>query len=329
MAANRDLVTRAYESIGRTDIGSSPAQIDQSGFDYWMNELDSGAISPNDFNRVFGSAVDQYMLEKQNDPVEDYVADYLVRSAYDDIGRSGIGADVGQIDQSGYDYWTNELKSGVTAPSDLGRVFSSSVNEYIEQKPNDPYTGYVVKQLQSRTPATSGGSSGGGNYLGGGSSNYGNYLGGGSVSFATPGTPGMYRQTTGVGAAGDEMLGAGNASYQSPLIQALRNSSASPFSNNQGVTQYDYESGTPGTGKAAGKMIQNSANNPQDLSPDVASADDVANWNNYSTYRTNSLNAKTPITSFEEWLAGGKVSGIPEPVAFPVYNFGSNDGGGA
>lgn len=323
MAANRDLVTRAYESIGRTDIGSSPAQIDQEGFDYWINQLDSNVIAPQDFNNIFGSAVDQYMLEKQGDPIEDYVADYLVRSAYDDIGRSGIGADVGQIDQSGYDYWTNELKSGATAPSDLGRVFSSSVNEYIEQKPNDPYTGYVVKQLQSRTPATGGGPTGGG------SGGYGNYLGGGSVSFATPGTPGMYRQTTGVGAAGDEMLDAGNASYQSPLIQALRNSSASPFSNNQGVTQYDYESGTPGAGKAAGKTAQNFSNNPQDLLPDVASADDVANWNNYSTYRTNSLNAKTPITSFEEWLAGGKVSGIPEPVAPQAWSYGANDGGGA
>jgi hypothetical protein len=313
MAANRDLVTRAYESIGRTDIGSSPSQIDQDGFDYWVNQLDSNLIAPQDFNRVFGSAVDEYMLEKQNDPVEDYVADYLVRSAYGDIGRSGIGADVGQIDKSGYDYWIDELKSGDTAPSDLGRVFSSSVNEYIEQKPNDPYTGYVVKQLQSRTPATG---------------DYGNYLGGKSAVFATPGTPGTYRQTRQPGLE-SPMMGAGDANYQSPLIQALRNSSSNPFSSNEGVTKYDYRPGTPGAARATNSSTGNAANNPQDFVLDAASANDVADWNNYNTYRTNSLQAKTPYTSFQEWLAGGKVSGVPDVVIPETWMYGANDGGGA
>lgn len=305
MSANRDLVTRAYESIGRTGIGSSPAQIDQGGFDYWMNELDSGAISPNDFNRVFGSAVDQYMVQNQNDPVEDYVADYLVRSAYEDIGRSDIGQDVDQIDQPGYNYWTNELKTGVTSPTDFGRVFSGSVNEYVKQNPDDRYTKYVTDALRSKTSATG--------------NSFGDYLGAGSVSFAAPGTPGTYRQTTGIGKAGSEMLDAGNASYESPLIQALRNSSATPFSNNQGFTQYDYVPGTPGIGNTANQNSQNVANSPQILAADAASAEDVANWNAYSTYRTNALNAKTPILSMAEWLAQGKKDDKADNVLLPGF----------
>ena len=65
------------------------------------------------------------------------------------------------------------------------------------------------------------------------------------------------------------------------------------------------------TPDATGDQTLNSGGSlkPIDLKQDAASADDVASWNDYSTYRTNSLQAKTPYTSFEEWLAGGKVSG--------------------
>lgn len=126
------------------------------------------------------------------------------------------------------------------------------------------------------------------------------------------------------GAAGDERLGAGSADYQSDLIQSLREADNSLKSNNTGVTKFGFMgAGAPaptgGTPLNAGGALR-----PGVISQDVASADDVSDWNAYNTYRTNSLQAKTPYTSFEQWLAGGKVSGIPEPViSSPVY-----DGGG-
>lgn len=130
------------------------------------------------------------------------------------------------------------------------------------------------------------------------------------------------------GAADSTRMGAGGANYQSDLIKTLRQSDNDLMSENSGVTKFNFLGGSPVASAGPATPRASSAFNPQVLSQDVASADDVANWNNYSTYRTNSLNAKTPITSFEEWLAGGKSSGLPEPVAPPVYNFGSNDGGG-
>jgi hypothetical protein len=111
------------------------------------------------------------------------------------------------------------------------------------------------------------------------------------------------------GAAGNQRLGAGYADYQSDLIESLREANNSLKSNNTGVTKYNFMGAS--TPDATGDQTLNSGGSlkPIDLKQDAASADDVASWNDYSTYRTNSLQAKTPYTSFEEWLAGGKVSG--------------------
>lgn len=135
-----------------------------------------------------------------------------------------------------------------------------------------------------------------------------------------------YLPTT-VGGNSSQRIGAGSANYQSDLIRSLRQADNGLMSENPGFTKYGYT--PPSTSGGDGVSLNaGGAFNPDVLNQDVASADDVANWNNYSTYRTNALNAKTPITSFEEWLAGGKVSGIPEVVAPPVYNFGSNGDAG-
>jgi hypothetical protein len=110
------------------------------------------------------------------------------------------------------------------------------------------------------------------------------------------------------------------------MIQSLRDADNSLKSNNTGVTKYNFMGAS--TPAAPGERPLNAGGSlkPGVIAQDVASADDVADWNNYGTYRTNSLQAKTPYTSFEEWLAGGKVSGIPDPViSLPVYESG---GGG-
>ena len=70
------MILDAYGSIGRTGFGTNPNQIDQAGYDYFLNELNSGRVSPSDFNRVFNSAVSQYVQTRPTDPVTQAVTQY-------------------------------------------------------------------------------------------------------------------------------------------------------------------------------------------------------------------------------------------------------------
>lgn len=56
-----DLITQAYGSIGRTGFGTGTANIDQPGYDYWMSELTSGRLTPDNFRSTFDRAVDQFI----------------------------------------------------------------------------------------------------------------------------------------------------------------------------------------------------------------------------------------------------------------------------
>ena len=124
------------------------------------------------------------------------------------------------------------------------------------------------------------------------------------------------------GASDDTKLGAGNADYNSELIKSLRETNQPDKYSNEGFTRYGY--GSPGSPNFNYNPTSSSpgAFNPSVLTQDAASADDVENWSNYNTYRTNALTAKTPIDSFSKWLSSGKLSGLPvtESVA-------SNDSG--
>lgn len=126
------------------------------------------------------------------------------------------------------------------------------------------------------------------------------------------------------GAAGDAMLGAGNADYHSELLKSLRQSSINPISNNQGV-QFMQNRGSSGSNWTPPTTEGNSAFNPQVLNPRAATPQEVADWNAYSTYRTNALNSRTPIVSFTEWLASGKSDGITTD---PDPGWGGYSGGG-
>lgn len=121
-----------------------------------------------------------------------------------------------------------------------------------------------------------------------------------------------------VGAADGSLMGAGNANYNSSLIRSLRQSSLTPFSTNTGVLMAPNQGAS--TSSMAPSMDQmGGAFNPQVLNPRAASDQEVSDWNAYSTYRTNALNAKTPILSMSEWLAGGKSDGKPAPVVDQMY----------
>lgn len=119
------------------------------------------------------------------------------------------------------------------------------------------------------------------------------------------------------GAAGNDMLGAGNADYHSELLKSLRQSSITPFSNNAGVQFMQNRGGSSANSTPTGN--QTLAFNPQVLSPRTATPQEVADWNAYSAYRTNALNSKTPMLSMAEWLAGGKSDG-KAPTAPPATN---------
>ncbi len=70
------IITDAYRGIGRTGIGTNPNQIDQAGYNYWMNELTTGRVTPEDFNRVFGSSVSEYLQTNPTNAVSQVVGQY-------------------------------------------------------------------------------------------------------------------------------------------------------------------------------------------------------------------------------------------------------------
>lgn len=118
------------------------------------------------------------------------------------------------------------------------------------------------------------------------------------------------------GAADGSLMGAGNADYNSSLIKSLRQNSLTPFSTNTGVMMAPNQGASANT--PAFSMDQmGGAFSPQVLNPRAASDQEVADWNAYSAYRTNSLQSKTPILSMAEWLAGGKSDG-KAPIAPPA-----------
>lgn len=119
------------------------------------------------------------------------------------------------------------------------------------------------------------------------------------------------------GAAGDERMGSGNADYQSEMIKSLRDADAQLKSTNTGVTKYGYVGN--GQGKAITPPTGDAAFNPGVIEQDAASPEYVDDWNAYGTYKINSLNAKSPYLTFDEWLAGGKSDG--KPVEQPVTQY--------
>jgi hypothetical protein len=75
-ALYRDLVTQAYGGIGRTGFGTGPKNIDQSGYDFWLNALQTGALTPETFGSSFNRAVGQYVTENPTNAITQNVQAY-------------------------------------------------------------------------------------------------------------------------------------------------------------------------------------------------------------------------------------------------------------
>lgn len=113
-------VLDAYATIGRTG-----SEIDEAGFDYWVNQLESGALTQDDLYNAFSTAVEQDMardptyaasinefntsLEGQNFDTSDITAAY--RELF---GRNP--------EQEGYQYWASVAQSDPTFNSDALRA---------------------------------------------------------------------------------------------------------------------------------------------------------------------------------------------------------------
>lgn len=141
----------------------------------------------------------------------------------------------------------------------------------------NPNFGMAKNQLKARTPAVGGGMPASRGYN-------------------------MSRQT--VGAAGNDMLGVGNADYQSELIKGLRGSSNERRSSNPGVSMISMVptggsggAGMPGGGSSGGVF------NPGISQPDLASPQDVENYAKYSAYKVGQVGSSQPYLSYNEWLA--------------------------
>lgn len=236
----------------------------------------------------------------------DYVRSAPEASSINDVWMQELGVAPADID---YGLSLAHLKAGGTLES--GREFfdtseqGQAYNKYLLQFPN---SGVSQSNLGALNAVKQ---------LGEVSSKFGD----GGMSSAPVG----FTKTVDAPRA-SPMLGAGSADYNSEMIRSLRESGNQPMSSNMGLTRY--QSATAPGGNQNFNLNSGGAFNPGVINQDVASAGDVSDWNNYNTYRTNSLQAKTPYTSFEEWLSGGKVSGIPEPVV-PVFPGTLSNGDGA
>lgn len=126
------LVTNAYSTLGRTGIGTDPNQIDQAGYDYWLNQLKTGAVTPDTFTGAFNNAAENTYINQ----------------AYQDLfGRTA--------DTSGVDYWANSLNTtdknaiynaiaaGATGADILGAdkyktgtISADTISKYLQSEPD-------------------------------------------------------------------------------------------------------------------------------------------------------------------------------------------------
>ena len=205
-AAN--LVNSAYGNIGKSGIGTGTNQIDQQGYDFWTNALQTGAMTPQSFQQTFQDAaiknspalanryqdqalaqtsgarpstydyskpildkdgkatgayqsaqqfyqpvyqsqysnyattpsamnnVSQYGTTRAANPYappvvspQQQAAASLVNKAYGNIGRAGIGGGANQIDQEGYDFFTNAIQSGAMTPQSFIQTFQNEATK--------------------------------------------------------------------------------------------------------------------------------------------------------------------------------------------------------
>jgi len=83
-----NLVDQAYESVGRTGIGTGLNQVDQPGRDFWMDQLQSGNVTPDTLLPTFTGIANQ---QAATNPA--YATQILEQSLPFDVSNRGSIAD--------------------------------------------------------------------------------------------------------------------------------------------------------------------------------------------------------------------------------------------
>lgn len=135
------IVTDAYAAIGRTGFGTEASNIDQAGFDNFVNALKTGAISAKDFGSTFTGAVAEYLAANPTDKYSTYVTDYLqdnkaseiagVQNLYQDV----LGRDA---DPSGLGTWYKKFGSEIS-PEERAE-FERAADPELKSRVTDLYT---------------------------------------------------------------------------------------------------------------------------------------------------------------------------------------------
>ena len=106
------MVTNAYNSIGRSGFGDTGNTIDRAGYDWWTNQLKSGAISPNDFNARFRAGI-----PNQNVTTNPQYTNDLTQIYQAELGRTP--------DAGGLQFYQNLANQG-TSLADIAKQISAS-----------------------------------------------------------------------------------------------------------------------------------------------------------------------------------------------------------
>jgi hypothetical protein len=138
------MVRDAYGSIGRTGIGTEASNIDQAGFDNWVNALQSGSINPADLNNTFRSSVADYLAANPEDKYSTYVTDFLSQnkpaavSGIVDLYREVLGRDP---DAGGLGNWYKQFGEEIS-PEERA-AFKTSAQKELDTRVQGLYTDFL------------------------------------------------------------------------------------------------------------------------------------------------------------------------------------------
>lgn len=143
--ATRQEVLQAYANNPLAELNPS-----EEAISYWMGAgLDNFDQIVRDVRQANPDLARQIDAQRgllgmgQQQGISTQAADELVRNAYANIGRSGTGGEVFQIDPQGLNYWKGELTSGRLSADQFPSVFNQAVTNYLAERPTSPYTTYV------------------------------------------------------------------------------------------------------------------------------------------------------------------------------------------
>jgi hypothetical protein len=140
----KQMVLDAFGTIGRTGVGSEVSNIAQADLDYWINTLQSGASTPEAFNRNFQTAVVDYLASKPEDQYSTYVTNYLAETkpaavaGVVDLYETVLGR---KPDAKGLADWFKAVGSEIS-PEDRA-IFETAAQAELDSRIQDLYSEFM------------------------------------------------------------------------------------------------------------------------------------------------------------------------------------------